>query len=235
MHGEVGGSDGGEDTQNGTPAADQQHVLIAGSGTKQRLVDVVSPHGRKGADVAGHAGHEPSDERSDTQAEQTGAGVACEEQGQNLVIGMLAGAGCSLTDQRQAAPRQHGESDQAGHDDNQGNKQFEGGADDGCHLCGPQITRCEDALHDEEIGRPVAECADEAKAEDDAGPVDAHGVGIEVAKRCPEVKITRVAGGVGQDAGLHAGPAARLNKPEHGYDQGSRPDEEELQNFIQDR
>ncbi len=84
-----------------------------------------------------------------------------------------------LSDQME---RQHGERDEAGQDDDEGHGHLEGGADDGGHARGAQVVRGEDALDDEEVRGPVAETDDQAEAEDDAGPVHAHGVVVEVAE-----------------------------------------------------
>ena len=70
-----------------------------------------------------------------------------------------------------------------------GHGHFERGADDRGHLGGAEVVGAEDALDDEEVGGPVAEADDGAQAEDDAGPVDAHGVVFEVAERGPEMGV----------------------------------------------
>ncbi len=51
-------------------------------------------------------------------------------------------------------------------------------------LCGG-----EHALDDEEVRGPVAEADGESEAEDDAGPVDAHGVIGKVAHAAPHVRV----------------------------------------------
>jgi hypothetical protein len=50
----------------------------------------------------------------------------------------------------------------------------------GSHARGAQVVRCQHALHDQKIRGPVAEADHEAQAEDDAGPVHAHGIGGKV-------------------------------------------------------
>ncbi len=62
----------------------------------------------------------------------------------------------------------------------------------GAMLRGAQVFGGEHALDDEEIGGPVAEADDAAEAEDDAGPVDAHGIVVEVAEGAPQVHVAAV-------------------------------------------
>ena len=76
----------------------------------------------------------------------------------------------------------------------------------GRHARGAQVVGGEHALHDEEVRGPVAEADDEAEAEDDAGPVDAHGVVGKVAHVAPHVGVVAGSGRAGGDVVGQAWP-----------------------------
>ena len=212
-------------------------MRVAGLLVDEGAVDVVGPDGGEGADVAGHAGHEAGDQRGDAEAEQAGAAVADQHQRQHFVVAVLAGGlGDVLGDEVHDAAvgvLEHGEGEQAGDDDDEGHRHLEGGADDRSHLGGAQVVGAEHALDDEEVGGPVAEADDEAEAEDDAGPVHAHGVVLEVAERGPHVGVVAVAD-VDGDLRLEVGPAAGFDEAEDGDHGGAGPDEDELQHLVDD-
>ena len=77
--------------------------------------------------------------------------------------------------------QQH-QAQQAGQNHDERNRHLEKRADDGRHARGAQVVRRQHALHHQEVRGPVAEADHEAQAEDDAGPVHAHGVG---GRNCP--------------------------------------------------
>ena len=152
---------------------------------------------------------------------------------------MQAGAGVGFDDvfadqlhQAAVAILQDDQAEEAGEDDDEGDGHFEEGADDGGHAGGAEAVGSEDALDDEEVGGPVAEADGEAEAEDDAGPVDAHGVVLEVAHAAPHVGV--VSGGdcadrhVVGDFGFESVPAAGFDKAEDGDQERAAPDEDEL-------
>src|SRR5882757_7103682 len=88
---------------------------------------------------------------------------------------------------------QHGKREQAGQDHDEWDCHFKCGADDGRHAGGAQVVRSEHALYDEKIRGPVAEGDDKSQAEDDAGPVNAHGVSAEVTETAPQVHVVGAA------------------------------------------
>ena len=63
------------------------HIMSIGRlFAQERAVDVIGPHGSEGADIARHPGHEPGDQGGNAQAEQAGAQIAGEHEGQYFVV-----------------------------------------------------------------------------------------------------------------------------------------------------
>ena len=91
----------------------------------------------------------------------------------------------------------------------------------------------EHALDHQKIGSPVTHCLHCAQTEDNAGPVNAHGVGRERVHRCPHVREI-LSGEILVDALDHAVPSAGFNQTENRDEKGPKPDQEELQDFIED-
>ena len=112
------------------------------------------------------------------------------------------------------------------------NKHFEGSAYDGSHFSGAHILGGQDALDNEEVRGPVAHGDDGAEAEDDAGPVNAHGIVLGRAQGAPEVGV--FGGGIGGDSGLETVPAASLDQAQDGNEQSAGPNQDKLENFIED-
>ena len=92
----------------------------------------------------------------------------------------------------------------------------------------------DDALHHQEIGGPVADRNHRAQAEDDAGPVDAHGVVLEVSRGCSTGGCNPAPGKLCVDARHHAAPSAGFDQAEDGDQQRAQPDQDELQHLIED-
>src|SRR5579883_979428 len=128
---------------------------------------------------------------------------------------------------------QNGEAEQAGKDDDERHAHLESGADDGSHFGTAQIAGREHALDDEKVRGPVTKRDDEAEAEDDAGPMNAHGIVGEMAETLPEVRVV-LAGEIFMDARDHAAPAAGFLETDDGDQNRTEPDQEELQNFVED-
>ena len=110
---------------------------------------------------------------------------------------------------------QEHQAEQARQNHDKGHGHLEERTDDRSHARRAQVVRRENALDDEEVRGPIAEADHEAEAEDNAGPVHAHGVGCEVAGIAPEVEVAvRTDAGdrlhVGHDLALQAADAARL-------------------------
>ena len=97
-----------------------------------------------------------------------------------------------------------------------------------------RILRGDDALHDEEIRGPVAEGNHPAETQHNARPVNAHGVVGKAAHRPPEVRVVTV-GKILVDARHEAAPAAGFNQAENGNQQRAKPDQEELQDLVENR
>ena len=83
------------------------------------------------------------------------------------MLGSLSGTRCI---------GKNGEAEQSGQNDDERHEHLERRADDRRHFRGAQILGGQHPLHDEKVGRPVAHGQDRAEAENDAGPVHAHGV-----------------------------------------------------------
>ena len=120
----------------------------------------------------------------------------------------------------------------AGKNHDKRNKHFEGRADDGSHFCGAHIFGGQDALDHEEVGSPIAHGDDGGETEDDAGPVNAHGIVFGRAQGAPEMGV--FGGSVGGDSGFEAAPAASFDQAENGNEKSASPDQDELKNFVED-
>ena len=70
------------------------------------------------------------------------------------------------------------------------------------------------------------------EAENDAGPVDAHGVGGERAESCPGMDV--LFGSALSDLQFEVRPATGFVEAEDRNQQSSSPDQKELQHFIKD-
>ena len=134
-------------------------------------------------------------------------------------------------------PRQlHGQDckpEKPGQNNNEGDQHFESGTNDGRHFCGAKILGGENALHDKEIGGPVAERQDRAETEYDAGPMDAHGIVFEITQGGPEMRVFR--GSIARNLQPQIAPAASFNQTQNRDQQRSRPNQNELQHFVEDR
>src|SRR6185312_12980822 len=154
-----------------------------------------------------------------------------QHEGKDLVIAVLSGGhGDGLRDEVKG---QHGNGEDPGQDDEERDAHFEARANDGGHAGGAQIVGGEHALDNEEVGGPVAEADDQAESEDDADPVDAHGVGAEGAESLPQVDIMSVAHVV-DDLLFEVVPAADFDESEDGDEQRAGPDKQELKDLIED-
>ena len=198
---------------------------------KERAVQIVGPNGCEGADIARHARHESGDQRGDAQTQQARTHVARHHQRENVVIRMLA---CQRGTCGHQMKRQYGECDQTWNDDDERHGHLEKRTDDGGEFRRSQIFRGKNTLHDEEVGGPVAEADDEAEAEDDAGPVHAHGVILRAAERRPGVSEI-LSWEIVPDPRDHAGPSVRFDEAENRDEEGSKPDQEKLENLVKDR
>ena len=118
VHDQVSGADADQHADYGTPAAHGDIVRVGGVLADHGAVDVVSPDGGEGADVARHAGHEARDESGDAEAEQAGAAVARQHEGQDFVI-TVRRRGWRQLIFADEMDRQHGEAQQAGQDDDE--------------------------------------------------------------------------------------------------------------------
>ena len=109
---------------------------------------------------------------------------------------------------------------------NERHRHLEGGSDHGSHLGGTQVVGAQYALHDEEVGGPVAEADHEAQPEDDPCPMHAHRVIAEVAQGRPHMREVGRAD-VDCDLRLQVGPAAGLDQAENRDQRSSGPDEKQ--------
>jgi hypothetical protein len=134
---------------------------------------------------------------------------------------------------RHKVERQHGETEKAGKNHDQRHDHLEIGGDDGRQLRGAQVFGGHGALHDEKVCGPVSARDGAAEAEDDSGPVHAHGVAGESAERAPEMDVV-VAVHLLEDARFEAAPAADFHHAENWNDERAEPDEKELQHLIED-
>ena len=105
----------------------------------------------------------------------------------------------------------------------------------GAILADAQILGGEHALHDQEIGGPVAERNNAAEAEDDARPVDAHGIVAESSPACSRRGCNRPGRSCAVMRATMLAPAAGFDQPQDGNQQRAGPDEDELQNLVEDR
>ena len=96
MHHQVRGADGDNDADNGGQPSHYHIMSVLSLLVDQRLVDVVGPHGREGADVARHAAHKSGNQRCDAQPQQSGAHVAHHHQRQHLVVTVQSRIGSAV-------------------------------------------------------------------------------------------------------------------------------------------
>ena len=102
------------------------------------------------------------------------------------------------------------------------------------HLGGGKILGGDNPLDHQKVCRPVAEGNHSSEAEHDSRPVDTHGVIGEAPHGTPKVGIV-LAGEIGGDAGDHPVPSSRFNQAEDRDQQRSQPDEDKLQDFVENR
>src|SRR6266851_5760257 len=229
-HHEIGSAHADQNTKNGAPAAHGNVVRVGLILIDECAIDVIGPNGGEGADVPGHAGHEAGDEGSDSETQETRTAVTRQHERQNFVVTVAAGRdGGRFAGELH---RQDSQSEKAGQDDDEWNEHLEGRADDGGHLCRAKILGGENALDDEEIRGPIAEGDDKAKTEDDAGPVDAHGIVFKGAQGGPEMRVLR--GSVAGNLDAQIAPASRFDKTQNGDQRRAGPDQNELHNFVED-
>ncbi len=122
----------------------------------------------------------------------------------------------------------HGDGDEAGQDDEEGEEHLGDGGDEGDAAGGDLGVGGHGALDDEEVGAPVAEGEDEAEAHGQADPLDAEGVGGGVGHAAPGV---RHVGGKRLLDSLPAAYVAQADPDERGE---AGDDEEELEDFVVD-
>src|SRR5215470_4999802 len=89
MHNYVSGCNADEQSDQRAPASHGHIVLIGSSLVNVRTIDIVRPHGSKGAHIARHSCYEPRDESGDSKTKKSGPTVASQHQRQNLVITVL--------------------------------------------------------------------------------------------------------------------------------------------------
>ena len=104
--------------------------------------------------------------------------------------------------------RKNCESEQAWQDHDERNHHFESCADDRSHFGAANVLGSKNALNDQEIRCPVTHGQDCTESEDDAGPMDPHGVSAEVIESRPEVNV--LCGEVMGDLQLQVCPTTRL-------------------------
>ena len=156
--------------------------------------------------------------------------------GQIVVEGAIG-----LVRQREAA-RAHlhagGDRDHARHDDQEREQHLRNGGDEGHAARGRHRMRGHGALHDQEIGAPVAEGQHEAESHHDPEPLDAHGIGRGVAhlapgaRPCPRGEALRRRH-VRQPFGESL-PAPQILEAEEHQRRETGDDEEELQHLVVD-
>src|SRR5262249_16024439 len=93
LHHQIGCSNTDKNAYDRRPTAHTYVVIVATLAVNQWFINVVGPNGGEGSDVAGHAGHEASDERGDTEAQQAGAAVSGEDEREDVVIAVRPGDG----------------------------------------------------------------------------------------------------------------------------------------------
>ncbi len=125
----------------------------------------------------------------------------------------------------------NGKSQQSRKDDDERHKHLEGGANDWRHFCRSQVFGSKNALHNKEVGCPVAERNDGAETEDDAEPGDAHGIVIGGTQGAPQMRV--FGRGVGSNLNFESTPAACFNQSEDWNKKCTSPDQDELQDFVE--
>src|SRR5229473_2407738 len=229
-HHEISSAHADQNTKNGAPAAHGNVMRVGLILFDECAIDVVGPNGSEGADVPGHAGHEAGDEGGDPKAEETRTAVTRKHERQYFVVAVAtARDGGGFPGQLHG---QDSQSEKSRQNDDERNEHLEGCADDGSHLRGTKILGGENALDDEEIRRPIAEGDDKAKTKDDAGPMNAHGIVFEGAQGGPEMRVFRGSGA--RDLEAQIAPAASFNQTQDRDQRGAGPDQNELQNFVED-
>lgn len=193
----------------------------------QRAIDVIGPNRGEGADIARHAGHKPGNQRGDAQAEEARATIADEHKRQDGVVALAARS----SDAGAAESGKKGQSSQAGQDHEEGNEHLESGADDRSHFRGAKILRSHQALNLEKVGGPITERNDDSLADQNADPIDVLGV-IERAEIAPEMHVLDRT--IVDDLELQIVPAARFNQSEDRDEHGTGPNQDELEDFVED-
>src|ERR1017187_4947183 len=234
MHHQVGRANADQHAQDGAPAAHADVVGIGGFLAENGAVDIVGPDGGESADVAGHAGHEPGDQGGDTQAHQARSAVARQHDGEHFVVAVAAGSdSLGLGHQEMMTRRvQKSQSQKAWKNHDKWHAHLEGRADQRRQFRRAQVLGGDDALHNQEVGGPVAHGDKDTQPEYDPNPVDAHGVigkGAHGSPHMGEVLRREVA----VDASHHAVPTAGFDQPDDGNQQRAQPDQNELQHFVE--
>ena len=192
--------------------------------------------------IACHAAHKARNQRRDAEAEQAGGEIADHHQWQHFVVAVQSRArsGEVLSDkvhQTAVAILKHDETQEAGQDHDERHAHLEERTDDGREPRRAQRVGSENALDNKKVCGPVAATDGKAESEDNAGPVNAHGVVGKVAHAAPEVRVIsrggRAGGDVGRETRFESGPAMGFNEAENGNQQRTAPDEDELQNLIE--
>jgi hypothetical protein len=129
---------------------------------------------------------------------------------------------------------QHGTAQQARQDHDQRHHHLEECANDSAELRRTQVAGGQHALDDQKVRAPVAERNGEAPAEYDPCPVDPHGVVGERPRGAPHVSEI-LAGEVTRDSLHHSVPAARFDQAQNRDDETAQPDQEKLQNLVENR
>src|SRR6266481_765524 len=229
-HRQIGGSDAHEQANQRAPASHGNVMLIGRRLAQKWTIDVIRPYRGKGAHVASHARHEPGDQRGDAEAQQAGPAIAGEHEGEHLVVTVLPGL---QTARRNQVHRQDGEPQQPRENHDQGHSHLEKGTDDRRHLGGPNVLRRKNALHDKEVSRPIAHRLHRSEAEHNAGPVHAHRIILKAAKRAPGVRVI-LTWEILLNARDHPLPSTRFDQTKDGNEERTEPDQEKLQNFVED-
>src|SRR5229473_705293 len=229
-HRQIGSSDAHNQADQRAPAS-HGNVMLIGRGLAQKgTIDVVRPYGGKGAHIARHARHEAGDQRSDAKPQQAGPAVAGEHEREHLVVAVLPGLQAA---RRNQVHRQYGEPEQPRENHNQGYGHLEKGTDDRRHFGRADVLRRKHALHHKEVRGPIAHRLHCAEAEHNARPVHPHRIVLKAAKRAPCVSVilTRE---ILLNARDHALPSARFDQAQDGDEKRAEPDQEKLQNFVED-
>ncbi len=160
-----------------------------------------------------------------------GPAVAHQHQRQHLVVAVPVGGHSHAFGQQ--AKRQNGQCQKSRKDDDQRHHHLEGRADDGREPGRAKTIGREHPLHHQKIGSPVPKRQHNAPTQNNAGPVDPHRVVLEMAQRAPKVGVVR-SPEIVFDLPRQISPAAHFNHAENGNQQRPRPDQDELQNLIED-